>query len=50
MQVTGGAFPRFARNFGTAESFATATTGIGNGYEVFHDAEHPSRVELPTPR
>ena len=50
VQVAGGAFPRFARNFGTAESFATATTGIGNGYEVFHDAEHPSRVELPTPR
>ena len=27
VQVSGGAFPRFARNFGTGEPFATATAG-----------------------
>lgn len=47
VQVAGGAFPRFARNFGTGEPFATATTGIVNRFEIFHDTGHPSRVELP---
>jgi len=48
VQVAGGAFPRFARNFGTGESFASATAGATNRYEILHDAEHPSRIELPT--
>ncbi|PRY48930.1 hypothetical protein LY71_10712 [Geodermatophilus tzadiensis] len=47
MQVAGGAFPRFARNPGTGEPFATATTGRPCRVEVHHDAAHPSRVELP---
>jgi putative CocE/NonD family hydrolase len=47
LQVSGGAFPRFARNLGTAEPFATATTGRACGFEVYHDDAHPSRLELP---
>jgi putative CocE/NonD family hydrolase len=47
LQVAGGAFPRFARNLGTGEPFATATTGEVCRFEVFHDPAHPSRLELP---
>lgn len=47
VQVAGGAFPRFARNPGTAEPFATATTGRPCRVELFHDAAHPSHVVLP---
>jgi uncharacterized protein len=47
LQVAGGAFPRFARNLGTGEPFATATTGRRCHFDVFHDAAHPSRLELP---
>ncbi|WP_213001036.1 CocE/NonD family hydrolase [Winogradskya consettensis] len=47
VQVSGGAFPRYARNMGTAEPFGTATQGRTNRFEVFHDADHPSRVVLP---
>jgi hypothetical protein len=50
LQVAGGAFPRFARNLGTGEPFATATTGRRCRFQVFHDAAHPSRVELPVLR
>jgi hypothetical protein len=47
VQVAGGAFPRFARNLGTGEPFATAATGRRCRFEVHHDAAHPSRLELP---
>ncbi|MGY1666109.1 CocE/NonD family hydrolase [Geodermatophilus sp. SYSU D00696] len=47
VHVAGGAFPRFARNLGTAEPFATATVGRPCRFEVHHDAAHPSRLELP---
>jgi hypothetical protein len=47
VQVAGGAFPRFARNLGTGEPFGTAATGRPCRVEVFHDAAHPSRLELP---
>ena len=47
VQVAGGAFPRFARNLGTSEPFAIAATGRRCRFEVFHDAAHPSRFELP---
>jgi hypothetical protein len=47
VQVSGGAFPRYARNSGTAESFATATTGRRCRFEVSHDAAHPSLITLP---
>jgi putative CocE/NonD family hydrolase len=47
IQIAGGAFPRYARNFGTAEPFATATAGRPCAFEVFHDAAHPSQLTLP---
>ena len=46
VQVSGGAFPRYARNMGTAEPFGTATTGRRCGFEVFHDPAYPSHVAL----
>ena len=47
VQVSGGAFPRYARNFGTADPFGTASSGIRNKFEVFADAAHPACVVLP---
>jgi putative CocE/NonD family hydrolase len=50
LQIAGGAFPRFARNLGTAEPFAGASTGRRCRFQVFHDAAHRSRLELPVVR
>jgi uncharacterized protein len=50
VQVSGGAFPRFARNPGTGEPLGTATTLRTNRFEVLHDAAHPSCVVLPVLR
>jgi uncharacterized protein len=47
VQVSGGAFPRFARNFGTAEPFGVASSGLRCKFEIFADAQHPSAVVLP---
>ncbi len=47
VQVSGGAFPRFARNFGTGEPFATATRAVRCRFQIYHDAGHPSSVLLP---
>ena len=47
VQVSGGAFPRFARNFGTAEPFGVATRALRCGLEIHHDARHPAQVLLP---
>lgn len=47
VQVCGGAFPRFARNFGTGEPFGVASSGLRCRFEIFADAEHPSAVTLP---
>ncbi len=47
VQVSGGAFPRFARNFGTAEPFGAASSGLRCKFEIFADAQHPSAVVLP---
>jgi predicted acyl esterase len=47
VQVAGGAFPRFARNLGTAEPFPSAVEGRPCRFEVFADPIHPSRLELP---
>ena len=41
VQVSGGAFPRFARNFGTA------TTAVRCRFEIYHDSRHPACVTLP---
>jgi uncharacterized protein len=48
VQVSGGAFPRYARNLGTPEPFGVATTGRTCRFEVFHDGSHPSHVALST--
>jgi putative CocE/NonD family hydrolase len=53
VQVSGGAFPRYARNLGTGEPLGTGTIMRINAFEVLHDAAHPSHVELsvlPGPR
>jgi len=47
VQVSSGAFPRFARNPGTGEPHATATTLRAADQEVYHDAAHPSAIILP---
>jgi uncharacterized protein len=47
LQVSGGAHPRYGRNHGTAESFATSTRLQASDRTVLHDAQHPSAVWLP---
>ncbi|MEV0150563.1 MULTISPECIES: CocE/NonD family hydrolase [unclassified Nonomuraea] len=47
VQVSSGAFPRYARNPGTGEPHATATTLRAADQAVHHDPEHPSAVILP---
>ncbi|UUU26480.1 CocE/NonD family hydrolase C-terminal non-catalytic domain-containing protein [Streptomyces sp. DSM 40750] len=47
VQVSSGAFPRYARNPGTGEPLATATTLRAAGRRVQHGPEHPSAVILP---
>jgi uncharacterized protein len=47
LQVSSGAHPRYARNTGTGEPLATATTLVRADQQVFHDPGHPSAVILP---
>jgi uncharacterized protein len=47
LQVSGGAHPRYGRNLGTAEPFATSTQLQASERTVFHDAQRPSAVWLP---
>jgi putative CocE/NonD family hydrolase len=47
VQVSSGAFPRFARNPGTGEPHGTATTLLPADQAVYHDPTHPSAVFLP---
>jgi uncharacterized protein len=47
LQVSGGAFPRFARNHGTGEPFGAAVTTRRCRFEIFADAAHQARVVLP---
>jgi putative CocE/NonD family hydrolase len=46
LQVSGGGHPRYGRNHGTAESFATTTHLQASDRTVLHDAQHPSAVWL----
>lgn len=50
VQVSSGAFPRYARNPGTGEPHATATTLVAADQTVLHDPEHPSAIILPVRR
>lgn len=47
IQVSSGAFPRYARNLGTGEPHATATTLRAADQAVYHDVTHPSVIILP---
>jgi putative CocE/NonD family hydrolase len=47
LQVSGGSHPRYGRNHGTAEPFATSTRLETSDRRVLHDAQHPSVVWLP---
>jgi putative CocE/NonD family hydrolase len=47
VQVSSGAHPRFARNLGSGEPLATATTLRVADQTVYHDPEHPSAILLP---
>jgi putative CocE/NonD family hydrolase len=47
VQVSSGAFPRFARNLGTGEPLATGTKINIAEQHVYHDPAHPSAVILP---
>lgn len=47
VQVSSGAFPRFARNPGTGEPHATATTLKPADQEVHHGPDRPSAIILP---
>lgn len=47
VQVSSGAFPRYARNPGTGEPRATAVALRSARQKVFHDPAHPSAVILP---
>jgi putative CocE/NonD family hydrolase len=46
VQIAGGAFPRYARNLGTDEHFASATRGVTCDFEIFHDRDHRSSVSF----
>jgi uncharacterized protein len=47
VQVSGGAFPRYARNTGTGEPLATAARLVSTDIEVYHDQARPSALVLP---
>jgi putative CocE/NonD family hydrolase len=47
VQVSGGAFPRFARNLGTAEPFGAATRAVRCKFEIYYGSQHPAHVLLP---
>ena len=47
VQVSSGAFPRYARNTGTGEPIAGAVILRAADQAVFHDPDHPSAVILP---
>lgn len=47
VQVSSGAFPRYARNAGTGEPHVTATTLLSADQTIHHDPDHPSAIRLP---
>lgn len=47
VQISCGAHPRYARNLGTGEPLASATTMLPATQHIHHDAEHPSTIVLP---
>jgi uncharacterized protein len=47
IQVSSGAFPRYARNPGTGEPHVSATTLLPADQTIYHDPDRPSAVILP---
>ena len=47
LQISSGAFPRWARNLGSGEPLATGTTMCTADQSVYHDPARPSAVVLP---
>jgi putative CocE/NonD family hydrolase len=47
IQVSSGAFPRYARNPGTGEPHPTATRLVAADQTVYHDPARPSAIVLP---
>jgi uncharacterized protein len=47
VQISSGAHPRFARNLGTNEPIASATTVRVAHQTLHHDPHHPSAITLP---
>ena len=47
LQVSSGAFPRFARNLGTGQPLATGVDFVKAEQKVYHDPAHPSAIILP---
>jgi putative CocE/NonD family hydrolase len=47
LQISGGAFPRFARNLGTGENPGTSTAAKPTVHTIHHDVGRPSNVLLP---
>jgi putative CocE/NonD family hydrolase len=45
--IASGAHPRYARNTGTDEPLAEATTLLPVDLEIFHDPDHPTAIQLP---
>ena len=47
IQVASGGHPRWARNLGTGEPFATGTAMLAADQTLYHDAAHPAALVLP---
>ncbi len=47
VQISSGAHPRYARNPGSGQSAASATTLHRSAQEISHSAATPSRIDLP---
>ena len=47
VQVSGSMHPRFARNLGTGEPVASATTPRASHHEILDDPDHASGLDLP---
>jgi putative CocE/NonD family hydrolase len=48
VQISSGAFPRWARNLGSDEPIGPASDGHAAQQSIYHDAAHPSSILLPT--
>jgi putative CocE/NonD family hydrolase len=47
LQVSGGAFPRYPRNRGTADPYSPAVELVPSTRRILHDPDHPSALVLP---